>query len=136
MARLPHNDAEANRRHLEALVGGRTHWREHIEQGTKVLDVSWDKLPLKFRQEWWKATDYGRHPPAPEFTARMSELLAIEQAKLENLKREIAADTARAKELLSRGLTWRRMDLLRLRCWRCIDWARYLPRRISKWVNR
>jgi hypothetical protein len=48
---------EANRRHLSALVGGRTCWREHIEQGTKVLGIQWDKLSLEFRRKWWKATD-------------------------------------------------------------------------------
>jgi hypothetical protein len=93
------DDTEANRLHLEALVGGRTRWRERIEQ-VKVLSVPWDRLPLKFRQIWWETTDYGRHPPPPESAARMPEILAVEQAQLESDKREILADTARARELL------------------------------------
>jgi hypothetical protein len=104
------DDAEATRRHLEGLIGGRTRWREHIEQGAKVLGISWDKLPLKVRQEWWKATDYGRHPLAPEFMAQLPELLATEQAKLETAKQEIAADTARAREFLTES--WRRQPPL------------------------
>jgi hypothetical protein len=104
------NDAEANRRHLEALVGGHTRWREHIDLGGKILDIQWDKLPLKFRQQWWEATDYGRHSPSSEFPARMPKLLAVEQAKLENDKREIAADTARAREFLTE--CWRRQPPL------------------------
>jgi hypothetical protein len=122
------DDAEANRRHLEALVGGRTRWREHIEQGTKVLGVQWDKLPLTFRQKWWKATDYGGHPPSPEFAALMPELLAVDQAKLENDKREIAADTACARELLI--ACWRkqpplpgRVDHLGRGCAECLRQA-------------
>jgi hypothetical protein len=118
-------DHEANRYHLEALVGGRTRWREHVEQ-TKILDVQWDKLPLSFRQKWWQATDYGQHPPSPEFAARMPELLAIDQTKLENDKREIAADTARAHEFLI--ACWRlqpplhdgRVDHLGRRCEQCL----------------
>ena len=89
-------DDEANRYHIEALVGGRTRWRERIEQ-VKILGVRWDKLPLKFRQAWWKTTDYGEHSPSPEFAP---DLLSVEQAQLENDKREIVADTVRASEFL------------------------------------
>jgi hypothetical protein len=92
--------SDANRFHIEALVGGRTRWHEHIEL---VLGVSWDKLPLRFRREWWEATDYGGYPPESE--SRMAELLAAEQTGLENTQREILADTARAREFL-------------LACWR------------------
>jgi hypothetical protein len=94
------DDAEANRLHIEALVGGRTRWREHIEL---VLGVSWDRHPLNFRRAWWEATDYGQHPPGSE--EQMAELLAAEQAGLDDVRREILTDTARARELL-------------LACWR------------------
>jgi hypothetical protein len=98
-----HDDDEANRWHLEALVGGDTRWRRHIEQGIRVLGVQWDKLPLEVRRRWWRETGYNRLPPSPEFAARMPELLAAEQPKLENKKREIVADSAHAHELLSRA---------------------------------
>jgi hypothetical protein len=62
---------EANRLHTEALIGGDTRWRAHLKL---VLGVRWDRLPLKFRQGWWRATDYGQHPPESE--AEMAELLA------------------------------------------------------------
>ena len=26
----------------------------------------WFSLPLKFRQRWWRETNYGRRPPSPE----------------------------------------------------------------------
>jgi hypothetical protein len=80
-------------RHLEALVGGQTRWRERVEQST-VLGVPWSKLPREFRQAWWEATDYGQHPPPPEFMAWAPQLLAIKQAKRENLQRQIAAENA------------------------------------------
>jgi hypothetical protein len=66
-----------------------------------VLDIPWRDLPVRIRQQWWEATDYNRHPPAPEFAVGMPELLAVEQANLETTKREIAADIARARELLT-----------------------------------
>jgi hypothetical protein len=65
-------DKDANHYHLEALVGGRTRWHEHIEQDTKVLGIQWDKLPLGFRQQWWEATgfhpgtEFKRHPPSQQ----------------------------------------------------------------------
>jgi hypothetical protein len=43
----------------------------------EILGVLWFKLPEKFRQRWWRETDYGRRPPAAEFAACMPELLAI-----------------------------------------------------------
>jgi hypothetical protein len=98
------NATEATRRFIEALVGGRTRWREHIEQVIEALPW-WNTLPsspskTKFRGKWWKATDYGRHPPAPEFVARMSELLAAAQAERESDRREALAATARLTELM------------------------------------
>jgi hypothetical protein len=117
-------DHEANRRHLAALIGSPdTRWHEHIEQGTQVLGVQWDKLPLAFRQKWWKATGYGEHFRHLPHEAR---LLADEQAKLEADKREIAADTARTHEFLL--ASWRqqpplhsgRVDHLGRRCEQCL----------------
>jgi hypothetical protein len=110
-------NAEANRRHLAALVGGRGRWQEHVEQSPKVLGVQWDKLPPGFRQQWWEATDYGRHEPSPELAARMPELLAAARLEAENDKRELAADTDRAVEVLRHR--WRlRLELRATRLWR------------------
>jgi hypothetical protein len=58
----------------------------------KVLGVPWEKLPLAIRRIWWHETDYNRLPPAPEFRARLPQLLADAQARVANDKREIAAD--------------------------------------------
>jgi hypothetical protein len=111
-------DDEANRRHLAALTGGPdTRWREHIERDPKVLGVQWDKLPPSFRQKWWKASDCGQHPPPPEFMARIPELLAVEQAKLDADKREAVAATARAHEVL-RHRRRLRLELFAKRLWR------------------
>jgi hypothetical protein len=97
-------DDEANRRHLAALIGSRdTRWQEHIEQGLKVLDTQWDKLPRSFIRRWWKATDYGQRPPSLGSAAQLPELLTAAQAKLEHTKREIAADTAHARGFLSKA---------------------------------
>jgi hypothetical protein len=90
-------DDEANRRHLAALTGGPdSRWHEHIRRGTQVLGVQWDKLPLKFRQEWWRVTDYDRHP---RHLRHESRLLAAEYTKLEAEKCKVAADTAAAREV-------------------------------------
>jgi hypothetical protein len=86
-------EPDANYWHLQGLIGGDTRWRRHIEQ-SEVLGVRWDKLPKRFKQRWWKATEWGQHPPSPEDLARLPELLAVDQAELENDKREIATDTA------------------------------------------
>jgi hypothetical protein len=57
----------------------------------------------RFRCLWRQATNYGQHPPSEEFSARMPELLAAAQREDESDQREIAADTARAAELLRRA---------------------------------
>jgi hypothetical protein len=90
--RYPLNE-EANRRHLEALIGIPP---EFITRAPAILDVPWFKLPKSFRGTWWRATGYGQHPPAPEFTAQLPQLIAAVKAEIENSKREIA--TAREVE--------------------------------------
>lgn len=69
----------------------------------ELLGVPWRKLPKKFRQRWWKETDYGRLPPSPEFMARLPQLIAAAKLEDENDKREIAADVARAREITEAG---------------------------------
>jgi hypothetical protein len=121
-------DDEANRRHLAALIGGPdTRWRDHIQKGTQVLGVQWNKLPVEFRRKWWKATDYdGRHP---RHLRGESKLLAAEYAELEAEKHKIAADTAAAREV-SRQAEARRpceqcllTPLCRIRCLRSMGAA-------------
>jgi hypothetical protein len=104
-------DDEASRRHLAALIGGPgTRWREDIErQNVRVLGVPWFELPLfherdrrhlSIRHLRWRETDYNRKPPSEEFLAQLPQLLAAAKLELEADKREIAADTAAARELL------------------------------------
>jgi hypothetical protein len=104
-------DDEANRRHLNALVGGLgTRWREDIErQNVKVLGIPWFELPLfherdrrhlSIRRLWWRETDYNRKPPSEEFLAQLPQLLAAAKLELEADKREIAAELAAGRELL------------------------------------
>jgi hypothetical protein len=94
-------DDKANCRHLAALIGSRdTRWCEHIEQAPKVLDVQWDKLPPAFRRKWWRATDYGQHPPSPGTAALLPALLAAAQNKLEAAKAKAKTDTIRALAVL------------------------------------
>jgi hypothetical protein len=101
---MTERDDEANRRHPAALVGGPgTRWREHCEQDVEVRGVRWDKLPLKFRRSWWKATDYNQHPPSPGWTALAPALLAAAQAKLEAATRKAKTDTIRARAALHRA---------------------------------
>jgi hypothetical protein len=73
----------------------------------KLLGIPWFDLPRPQEKSaprpdraWWKETDYGRKPPSPEFMARLPQLIADAQRELENEKREIAADVARAHEFL------------------------------------
>jgi hypothetical protein len=94
-------EPNANYWHLQGLIGGDTRWKRHIEQ-SEALGVRWDKLPKRFKQRWWKATEWEQHQPSPEDLARLPELLTVDQAELENDKREIAADTARALEYVAR----------------------------------
>jgi Protein of unknwon function (DUF3310) len=68
-----------------------------------ILGIIWFELPLSIRRMWWKETNYNRKPPSEDFTTRLPQLLAAVQVEIENDKREIAADTARARELLSRA---------------------------------
>jgi hypothetical protein len=55
-----------------------------------ILGVRWRELPIKFRQRWWKETDYGRRPVSETFKARMLRLLMAAQRIAEKEKREIA----------------------------------------------
>jgi hypothetical protein len=82
-----------------------------------ILGVPWFDLPLSIRQMWWKETNYNRLPPSPEFAARMPELLAVEQAKLEADKREAVAATTSALEVL-RHRRRLRLELFAKRLWR------------------
>jgi hypothetical protein len=95
-------DDEANRRFFEALIGGpHTRWHEAIKQrNVRILGIPWFQLPLFIRQVWWEKTDYHNKLPSPEFTARMPELLAAAQARLEADRREIADDAAAGLALL------------------------------------
>jgi hypothetical protein len=82
----------------------------------EILGVPWRKLPQqrgregkarlgKFKNLWWRATDYGQHLLSPEFMARLPELLAAAQREDENDKREDAADIARSERALEPGAT-------------------------------
>jgi hypothetical protein len=93
-------DDEANRRHLAALGVGRGRWQEHMSQSAEVLGLPWDRLPLDFRQRWWRATDYNQHPLSQGSAALMPALLAAAQAKLEAAKRKAEDDTIRARTVL------------------------------------
>jgi hypothetical protein len=83
-------------------------WHPRIdEKGKLVADLvihglrgRWFYTPLSFRQQWWRETDYKRKPPSEEYLRQMPELLAAVKREVENDKREIAADTAKAIELL------------------------------------
>jgi hypothetical protein len=46
-----------------------------------TFGTAWHKLPLKFRQRWWREMDYSRRPPSLEFLAQMPALLADARAK-------------------------------------------------------
>lgn len=52
---------------------------------------------------WWRETDYNRKPPSQEFMMRLPQLLPAAKIEAENDKREIAADIAVGRELLSRA---------------------------------
>jgi dCTP deaminase len=98
------DDVEANRHHLEGLVGGRTRWREHIEQKDfKVLDIPWFKLPIDTRRRWWRRTKYNRRPPSAKFMAWLPRFLTHDQAKADKNKRARAAELAAGRALLSRA---------------------------------
>jgi len=60
----------------------------------------WFTLPLEVRRMYWRETDYNRKPPSPEFMARLPQVLADALREVEDDKREIAAATAAARELL------------------------------------
>jgi hypothetical protein len=102
IALIGSNCTEATRRFIEALVGGRTRWREDHEQEVEALGVPWFELPLKFRRAWWRATDRGRHLPLPGSELMLLVILAAAQIQLktETDRCEIAAATARACEVL------------------------------------
>jgi hypothetical protein len=70
------------------------------EAQMKILGVPWFDLPIEVRRMYWRETDYNRRPPSPEFMARLPELLAVEQAKVEDDKRELAAELAAGLKLL------------------------------------
>jgi hypothetical protein len=46
---------------------------DHLTLG-KFCHEHWFELPLKLRQKWWDATNYGKNEPPPELLA---ELLAV-----------------------------------------------------------
>jgi hypothetical protein len=104
---MTERDDEANRWHLEALVGVRTRWREHVEREAKFLGIPWSEVPRTFFKKWWKATGWGRHPPSPEFAAQVPQLLVEDRAKLDRIKRKAVADTGRAREVLRQAETRR-----------------------------
>jgi hypothetical protein len=69
----------------------------------EILGIPWRKLPIYTRQRWWKETDYRRRSPSPEFVAQLPQLLAIDQAKVDEDKRELAAELAAGHEMLKRA---------------------------------
>jgi hypothetical protein len=53
----------------------------------------WFALPLKFRQRWWRGTNYGRRPPSPELLheARRNHRYRDRVPDLRKLKATVAA---------------------------------------------
>jgi len=47
-------------------------------KGEKFTREEWFKLPLTFRQRWWRATDFSRREPSPELLAEARRLLESE----------------------------------------------------------
>jgi hypothetical protein len=87
---------EATRRFIEALVGGRTWWRERCEQDVEALGVPWSSFRLNFVRP-------GRGRRTGVVTLRYRGQLCCcwcfsprHRPELEADRREIAADTARA----------------------------------------
>jgi hypothetical protein len=80
-----------------------------VMQAEEEHGMRWFDLPLfhernrrqlSIRHLWWREADGNRCPPSPEFIARLPQLLAAAKLELENDKREIAADTAKAIKFL------------------------------------
>lgn len=41
----------------------------------------WQKLPLKFQQQWWRETDFGKRPPSQDLIAQCKLIIQIAEAK-------------------------------------------------------
>jgi hypothetical protein len=78
-----------------------------------VHGLRWSDMPVPVRRQWWRETDYSREPPSQEFLRQLPELMAAAKLELEADKREIAADTAAARELLRQARQPRCEDCLR-----------------------
>ena len=44
----------------------------------KLTRDQWFKLPLKFRQRWWRETDFSRNEPSPELLREAYRLIDAE----------------------------------------------------------
>jgi hypothetical protein len=80
-------------------------WRDEPppRKEPKILGIPWRDLPLPIRQMWWRGTDYNRLPPSPEFLRQLA-LFMVDCDLFDDYEcREIAADVAHARELLSQA---------------------------------
>jgi hypothetical protein len=69
-------------------------------QSEETHGLRWFDLPVKIRRRWWKETNYNSRSPSPEFLARLPQLLAAAQHKVEEIAQEVAADLERARKFL------------------------------------
>ena len=60
--------------------------------GAYFTRSEWFALPLKFRQRWWRGTNYGRRPPSPEL---------LHEARHNHRYRERAPDLRKLKAAMA-----------------------------------